>query len=163
MSPASDPTPEAPAAKWDIDPTDPAALEILELRPQLEALGVVEVSMSYSGSGDEGYSEGVTAEAQVPGMPAGTLEVITLPDTLVERCEALLEERLDEELHAYYDGLGGFGTIVWQLAHDRFDIDHNWNVESSEPDPRILTIPPLAVLVDAHPSEAYPGSSEDDV
>ena len=84
--------------------------------PKLAELGVSKLTVSYSGSGDEGAVDGLDVE------PEG----LAIPSELARDISDLAEELLDAEHGSWEDGDGGTGTIVIDTDTDRIVNEHGW-------------------------------------
>jgi hypothetical protein len=108
-------------------------LEVLKFTNSLTAAGISRLSISYSGSGDEGTAEAPQLE-DVAGNP---VEESTLPPKIeLQKIADLLEGFVPE---GYENGEGGHGTITFNVPAQKIFIEHNWYETISTPDePREL-------------------------
>ncbi|MBW3596913.1 MAG: hypothetical protein KY475_06515 [Planctomycetes bacterium] len=97
---------------------------IAALLPQLQSLGVAQVTIPYDGYGDEGAF-------QTPIAFAGDKE-IQLPEELNH---ALCDAAIDLLPEGWQDSNGSFGEVELNVPTRKLLRDHNWRVEESEPDP----------------------------
>lgn len=84
--------------------------------PKLAELGVSKLTVSYSGSGDEGAVDGLDVE------PEGSV----IPADLEKQISDLAEELLDAEHGSWEDGDGGTGTIVIDPGTNKIVNAHGW-------------------------------------
>ena len=79
-------------------------------------LGVTQLTVTYSGSGDEGSVDGIEIE------PQGLL----IPDELAEQISGLADEFLFSQHGSWGDGDGGAGTIVIHPIDGKIINEHGW-------------------------------------
>jgi hypothetical protein len=92
-----------------------AALK-MTIIPKLAALGVSKLTISYSGSGDEGAVDGMDAE------PEGSV----IPADLEKQISDLADEFLYSAHGTWEDGDGGTGTIVIDPVQGKIVNQHGW-------------------------------------
>jgi hypothetical protein len=126
-------------AEWDKrraaeDAKQRAALDEAKLKfaAEFAALGITHVTAEYSGSGDEGFIDDVTANKLKEGEELDTdrCEYFELPDELEERFKDFCYEEVLDYLHGgWMDGNGANGKIVFNIAEKKLSIEHNAIVE----------------------------------
>src|SRR5579864_9544518 len=84
--------------------------------PKLNELGVTKLTVSYSGSGDEGSIEEFDVE------PQG----LVIPNELEEQIRDLADEFLYSENGSWEDGDGGTGMIVIDPVEGKIVNEHGW-------------------------------------
>ena len=84
--------------------------------PKLNELGVTKLTVSYSGSGDEGSVEEFDVE------PQG----LVIPNELEEQIRDLADEFLYSEYGSWEDGDGGTGMIVIDPVEGKIVNEHGW-------------------------------------
>lgn len=84
--------------------------------PKLVELGVRKLTVSYSGSGDEGAVDGMDVE------PEG----VVIPADLEKQISDLADEFLYSEHGTWEDGDGGTGTIVIDTSTGKIANEHGW-------------------------------------
>ena len=92
------------------------AMERVRLRAELQGLGIRNLEATYDGYGDSGNVEGIEVEPSVPKIN----ETPGLADFLWS---------VAYDRHpGFENNEGGGGTVTWDLAADRIDLDHFDNV-----------------------------------
>jgi hypothetical protein len=84
--------------------------------PKLNVLGVTKLTVSYSGSGDEGFIDSIEFE------PDG----VVIPPELKEQISDLADEFLYAEHGSWGDGDGATGTIVIDPIEGKIVNEHGW-------------------------------------
>jgi hypothetical protein len=102
--------------------------EILKFTQALRTAGIRSISVSYSGSGDEGQTEAPQFE-NAEGAP------IALPDSDnsldVDTLGDLFSNFVPE---GYQDGDGGWGEITFDVETGKIRMQHYWYETVSNPD-----------------------------
>lgn len=86
------------------------------IMPKLADLGVTKLTVSYSGSGDEGFIDAIDHE------PGG----VVIPRELKEQISGLAEAFLYGEHGNWEDNDGSTGTIVIDPVGNRIANEHGW-------------------------------------
>ena len=84
--------------------------------PKLAELGVRKLTVTYSGSGDEGSIDAIDVE------PDG----LAIPSELEEQISDLADEFLYSEHSSWGDGDGATGTIVLDPVSGKIINEHGW-------------------------------------
>lgn len=102
------------------EPLDGTPEQIMTLKqtimPKLAELGAAKLTISYSGSGDEGFIDNIDVE------PDG----IAIPPELKEQISDLADEFLYGEHGSWGDGDGATGTIVISPVDGKIVNKHGW-------------------------------------
>jgi hypothetical protein len=105
-----------------------------ELLTKLRELGVTAVEAEYSGSGDEGQINELTAYRPSADPAEGKVE-IELPAALHEAADEALSGLLYAKYGSWYDNDGGCGTVELDVATGQAKFDFGWYETVTKPDP----------------------------
>lgn len=107
-----------------------------ELLTELKALGVASVDVEYSGSGDEGWVNGVTAY-RPPADPPGLSDAIEvrLPRGLTKELETTVDRLLEEYQAGWEINEGASGQATLTVATGAWAFDHRVNYLTTEHEP----------------------------
>ena len=86
------------------------------IMPKLAELGVTKLTIHYSGSGDEGFIDGIDIEP----------DDVAIPDELKEHMSNLAEDFLYERHGSWGDNDGSTGTIVIDPLGNKIINEHGW-------------------------------------
>jgi hypothetical protein len=84
--------------------------------PKLNVLGVTKLTVSYSGSGDEGFIDSIEFEP----------DEVAIPPELKEQISDLADEFLYAEHGSWGDNDGSTGTIVIDPVAGKIVNEHGW-------------------------------------
>lgn len=116
-----------------------------KLLARFREIGVSQIEVYYSGYGDSGQLDDITTTpAKVP-LREIEFDTITYPwrpgEVIQRNLGEAFEDFIWDEITSRYGGFenndGGQGELTWDIVNDTINLDHSWNITTTESEPTV--------------------------